>query len=90
MSNWKGLAGWLNIRSIDIETNCGAEVNKAACYRKALVQSYWNKQGYEDPSKIAEGIAKALEKLDHNYQATQLRKLRFGTLMASEARLTSS
>ncbi len=76
--NWKGLANWLNIRSNDIETNCAHGVAQAACYRRELIGRYCDRQLSENPYKVAEDIAEALEQMDHKRQAQQLRELEFG------------
>ena len=76
--NWKGLANRLNIRSNDIETNCALGVAQASCYRRELVHRYCNRQQSENPSKVAEDVAEALEQMNHNLQAQQLRNLQFG------------
>lgn len=73
---WKQLAGYLNIRCSDIQTNCAQDLAaQASCYRRKLVRRYCDKQQSENPSKVAEDIAKELEQMDHNLQAQQLRKL---------------
>ena len=76
--DWKGLAGSLNIRSIDIETNCAQDVARAACYRRELVRRYCDGQQYENPGKVAEDIAEALEQMDQAFQAQKLMELQFG------------
>ena len=76
--DWKGLANRLNIRSSDIDTNCAQDVAQASCYRRELVRRYCDTQLSENPSKVAEEIAEALEQMDHTLQAQQLRKLKFG------------
>ena len=75
--DWKGLAGSLNIRSYDIETNCAQDVAQAsyACHRRELVRRYCDRQLSESPSKVAEDIAEALEHMNHKLQAQQLRNL---------------
>ena len=78
VDDWKGLAIWLNIESNTIETDCAQDVAKAACYRRTLVQWYCNKQSSDNPSKVAEDIAKALDEMDYKYQAEKLRQLQFG------------
>ena len=74
--NWKGLAGWLNIKTSDIKTNCAQDSDQAACYRRGLVRRYCDSQLSENPSKVAQDIAEALDKMDHHkLQAQQLRQL---------------
>ena len=76
--DWKGLTNRLSIRSDDIETYCAADSALAACHRRELVRRYCDKQPSGDPYKVAEYIAKVLEKMDHKRQAEQLRQLEFG------------
>ena len=76
--DWKGLAGSLNIRSSDIETNCAQGTAQAACYRRELVRRYCDQQVSDNPSKVAEDMAEELEGMSHKLQAQQLRKLEFG------------
>ena len=78
VADWKGLAGWLNTRSNDIETKCAQEDAQASCYRKELIRRYCDRQLSENPHKVAEDIAEALEHMDHNLQAQKLRSLEFG------------
>ena len=80
--NWKGLADLMNINSHNIEANCALDIAHAACYRRQLVRSYCDSQPSGNPYKVAEDIAQALEKMDHQHQAEQLRKLEFGKLVA--------
>lgn len=83
--NWKGLAGSLNIRSKEIETDCAQDVAQASCYRRELVRRYCDKQSSENPSKVAEDIAEALELMEHTLQAQQLRKLKLGKSAAKRS-----
>ena len=76
--DWKGLANRLNIRSSDIETKCALDGDPASCYRRELVRRYCDRQESENPSKVAEDVAEALEQMNHKLQAQQLRKLEFG------------
>ena len=75
--DWKGLAGWLNIRSNDVEIDCAQDVAQASCYRRELIHRYCNRQLSENPYKVAEDIANALKQMDHRLQAQQLRELEF-------------
>ena len=79
--DWKGLAGSLNIRRNDIETNCAQDVAQVSCCRRELVRRCCDSQLSENPSKVAEDIAEALEQMNHKRQAQQLRKLEFGKSM---------
>lgn len=80
--DWRGLADWLNIRSHDIEGNCATDVAHAACHRRTLVRRYCDGQLSQNPSKVAEDIAKALEMMNHGRQAERLRHLQRGELVA--------
>ena len=82
VSDWKGLASWLDMESNAIETDCAGEGSKAACYRRKLVRSYCDYQPSEDPYKVVEDIAVALEKMKHKRQAEKLRQLQFGKWVA--------
>ena len=74
VSDWKGLAGWLSVDTIPIEEDCALQTNsRAMCYRRELVQRYCDRQ-LSGPSKVAESIATALEKMHHNRQAEELRQ----------------
>ena len=75
VSDLGGLAGWLNIRSNDIEAKCARQ---GACYRRELVSQHCDRQQSENPSKVAKDIAVALEKMGHIRQAQRLRELDFG------------
>lgn len=83
VTNWKGLAGSLNIRNNDIVTDCTVEQARAACYRRELVRRYCDRQLSDNPSKVAEDIAKALELMDHKRQAQKLRELQFSESVVS-------
>lgn len=76
--DWKGLAGSLNIRTYDIETECAQEIAQAPCHRRELVRRCCDKQRTENPYKVAGDIANLLEPMGHNLQAHKLRKLKFG------------
>ena len=81
VDNWEGLAGWLDIESSPIQSECQPKLNgaKHECYRRSLVQRYYNKHPSEGPKEVAEHIAQVLEeKMGHKLQADQLRELRFG------------
>ena len=75
VTNWERLAGLLNIKVIEIKTNCQEDLAKASCYRRGVVRQYCDSQQSEDSSKVAENIAKILEQMGHNLQAQNLRKL---------------
>ena len=82
--DWKGLAGSLNIRSNDIETDCALQgVAQASCYRRELVRRYCDRQLSDSPSKVAKDMAEVLEQMNHKLQAQQLRNLQFGKSVAS-------
>ena len=79
VEDWQGLANWLNIRSDNIKEDCAQSNSLMMCHRRELVHRYCNKHLF-DPNKVAEGIAKKLEQMDHKHQAEELRQLQFGTL----------
>ena len=81
MYDWEGLAGWLDIKSSPIQSECQLKLNgaKHECYRRSLVQRYCDKHPSEGPKEVAEQIAQVLEdKMGHKLQADLLRELRFG------------
>ena len=82
VTNWKGLASWLDVRSNSIETDCAREGSQAACCRQELVRSYCDKEPSGDPYTVSEDIAQELEKMDHKRQAKKLRQLQFGKCVA--------
>ena len=73
--DWNELANRLNIDSKDIEPKCAQGVAQALCYKRELVRQYCNLHLSEDPGKVVEDIAMALEQMNHLLQAQQLRKL---------------
>lgn len=85
VTDWKRLAGLLNVGTNDIETNCAPDPAQASCFRRGVVRRHRDSQRSKDCSKVAEDIAKALEQMGHNLQAQELRKL-FGK---SAAKLSS-
>ena len=85
--DWKGLAGWLSIKSHPIETDCAQDVAQASCYRRELVRRYCDRQPSEDPYKVAGDIANALDQMRHILQAQQLRKLEFSKSVAKYSSL---
>ena len=82
--NWRGLAGSLNTKVDDIEENCKTDITPATCFRRSLVRRYCNMQRSENPRKVVEDIAGALEQMDHKLQAEQLRKLQFGKSIVND------
>ena len=78
VDDWKGLAGWLNINSDEIEGGCRQENAVPRCYRREIVNRCCNRQESENSTKVAEDIANVLEWMDHKRQAEQLRQLKFG------------
>lgn len=85
VSDWRGLANWLNIKTIDIETKCALNGDQASCYRQELVRRYCNSRLSGNPCTVAKDISKALEKMNHNYQGEQLRNLEFGKSVAEHS-----
>ena len=85
VTDWKRLAGLLNVGNSDILADCAQDLAQASCFRREVVRRYCNSQHSEDSSKVAEDIAKVLEQIGHNLQAKELRKL-FGK---SAAKLSS-
>ena len=81
VEDWQGLAGWLNVEVIPIEERCAQSNSPAMCCRRELVRRYCNRQ-LSHPSKVAEDIALALERMDHMRQAEELRHLKFGKWVA--------
>jgi len=83
IQDWKGLADLMNINSLTSRLNCAPDIAHAVCYRWQIVRSCCNRQLSGNLYKVVEDIAQALEQMDHNHQAAQLRKLEFGKLVAN-------
>ena len=79
VNDWTGLASELGVERGEqnvIRDNCkvGTGVDVATCYRRSLVESYFDRTGLE-VEEVAENIAVALESIYHKRQAKQLREM---------------
>lgn len=78
---WETLAGWLDVEQgkIDgIESNCrGGGSDPAQCFRNKLVRTFCESKSGSIQDVIEE-IAKALERMNKNLQASKIRKLDVG------------
>ena len=78
--DWERLAGWLELPNGPIQVECQSKPNGAKhnCYRSSLVRRFCVKFPSGSPKEVAERIAQVLEeRMDHKWQAQQLRELRF-------------
>lgn len=83
VDDWEGLAGWLNVRSNAIRTDCALGGGRATCHRRTLVKHLCDEQTFDNPRKVTEGIARILEKMHINRIAWKLRRLRFSKQYSS-------
>ena len=78
VEDWEALAGWLNIRTINIKQNCAHSITVAQCYRRKLVDTYCSRLTSSDPYKAASSIAHELEsRMRIKNIAQKLRGLKF-------------
>ena len=81
---WETLAGWLNINSHIIKSNCAYSTDEwAQCYRRKLVETYCKQQSSDDPRVVAIKLADKLEEdMGLKRQADRFRSL-FGKLCSN-------
>ena len=75
VADWEGLAGQLNINTINIKHDCVAPA-LAQCYRREVVKAYCNRFD-DDPYQVASDIADALDRQNNRRQAKAIRNLKF-------------
>ena len=80
VSDWDALAGWLNINSDIIRTNCGPFLGLGQCYRRELVKTYCDRLPLGNSYQAADDIANVLEfNMEEKRQAQALRDLHFSS-----------
>ena len=77
VEGWKGLGGWLNVKTEAIESNCLRDSDIFKCCRRQLVKSYCDREG-KSAEEVAEDFASTLEnRMNNKRVAKSLRKLTF-------------